>query len=235
MTVPERPEEVLPSDGPAVQEGRCSLVGQNLNALPHGLLERALDVHHLDLSGNAFSSVKPIWFFRQLTTLILDNNRIATLEDFPKMPHLTTLWLNNNEIADLNPALDALEGMVPQLQYLSLLGNPACPALMSGATEQEYSRYRVYTIFRLGCTLKFLDAQPVTQQEHALASSSGRFFKVARPANTAPEACWEVWPEALPFEEARRCSQHAIYLCQAHREYRGDQSEGNRFILDSQL
>eukprot|EP00667_Euglena_gracilis_P017783 EG_transcript_18804 len=235
MVVPQLLEDILPPDCPEVEGGRCSLVGRGLTGVPHGLLERALEVRHLDLSGNAFSSVTPIWFFSYLTTLILDNNHLTDLDNFPKLPHLTTLWLNNNAISDLNRALDALDGMLPKLQYLSFLGNPACPTLMSGATEQEYSRYRVYTIFRLGCTLKFLDAQPVTQPELTLASSSGRFFKVARPAD-AHEATPDVRPDApVPAEAARRCGHHASYLSRAYREYRGDQSEGNRFILDAQL
>ena len=43
-------------------------------------------------------SIKQMWFFPMLETLILDNNDITGLHNFPKLPSLTTLWLNKNKV-----------------------------------------------------------------------------------------------------------------------------------------
>eukprot|EP00669_Euglena_mutabilis_P001202 TRINITY_DN11500_c0_g1_i1.p2 TRINITY_DN11500_c0_g1~~TRINITY_DN11500_c0_g1_i1.p2 ORF type:complete len:222 (-),score=74.59 TRINITY_DN11500_c0_g1_i1:136-801(-) len=173
------------SDGGA---DRCVLAYVAADGIPTAVLEAAHGIRHLDLTATALRSVKCVWFFPRLVTLVLDNNALAALTNFPKLPTLRTLWLNNNRIEDLNGALDDLEGRVPALQYFSLLGNPACPCLASGVTSQEQFRYRVYTTFRLGPQLRFLDATLVTPAEAALAEAVDRVDSADDPARTEPPA-----------------------------------------------
>lgn len=220
---------------------RCVLAYVAAEGIPTAVLEAAHGIRHLDLTATALRSVKCVWFFPRLVTLVLDNNALAALTNFPKLPTLRTLWLNNNRIEDLNGALDDLEGRVPALQYFSLLGNPACPCLASGGTSQEQFRYRVYTTFRLGPQLRFLDATPVTPAEAALARRSGAFMRIARPAagaeavdrvDSADDRARTEPPGGAP---AGPTTARGGRLSWTTRVHRGENSEGNRFIRDPDL
>lgn len=83
--------------------------------------------------------------FKKLEELVLDNNEL-TDETFnlPYLPNLHTLTFNKNHIEDTDTLLSMLTRNCPHLQYLSLLGNRACPneLLQSGHDEDDYQKYR---------------------------------------------------------------------------------------------
>ena len=74
---------------------------------------------------------------------------------------------------------------LPNLKYLSLLKNPACPNEFTGNDREDYQKYRFYVIFRLQ-SLKFLDSQPVTAVERKEALKRGKFSKTVKIESTAP-------------------------------------------------
>jgi len=85
--------------------------------------------------------------FTNLTSLILDNNQLDDNLEFPSIPSLDTLSLNNNKIETLDFLITKIKTSFPNVRYLSLLKNPACPNLLVGGDEEEYKRYRFFFFF----------------------------------------------------------------------------------------
>ncbi|EOB04121.1 Leucine-rich repeat-containing protein C10orf11-like protein [Anas platyrhynchos] len=99
-----------------------------------------------------------------------------------------------NEIAptvntsdELESLLDHLAEVVPSLQYLSLLGNVACPneLVCKEKDEDDYQRYRYFVLHKL-TNLKFLDTRKVTRREREEALVRGAFMKVVKPKDAKP-------------------------------------------------
>uniref|UniRef100_A0A6I8PB96 Leucine-rich melanocyte differentiation-associated protein n=1 Tax=Ornithorhynchus anatinus TaxID=9258 RepID=A0A6I8PB96_ORNAN len=134
-------------------------------------------------------SLEGLSAFRSLEELILDNNLLGNDLVLPGLPRLHTLTLNKNQITELENLLDHLAEVTPSLEYLSLLGNVACPnELVSlDKDEDDYKRYRCFVLHKLP-NLKFLDAQKVTRIEREEALARGAFMKVLKPKVSAP--CW---------------------------------------------
>ncbi|GAA6110641.1 leucine-rich melanocyte differentiation-associated protein isoform X1 [Tachysurus ichikawai] len=78
--------------------------------------------------------------------------------------------------------MEHLQEVTPALEYLSLLGNEACPNQLVSLDkdEDDYQRYRYFVLHKLR-NLKFLDSRRVTQSEHLEAQSRGAFMKVVKP------------------------------------------------------
>ncbi|TEA37351.1 hypothetical protein DBR06_SOUSAS1910042, partial [Sousa chinensis] len=120
--------------------------------------------------------------FGSLEELILDNNLLG---DDLVLPGLLSFWtkiLNLCHITDLECLLDHLAEVTPALEYLSLLGNVACPNELVSLEkdEEDYKRYRCFVLHKLP-NLKFLDARKVTKQEREEALVRGAFMKVVKP------------------------------------------------------
>eukprot|EP00049_Salpingoeca_infusionum_P026596 m.26585 g.26585 ORF g.26585 m.26585 type:complete len:158 (+) comp8848_c0_seq1:187-660(+) len=122
----------------------------------------------LDVSHNKMEDLASLASFQGLETLVIDNNLLTSHVKLPYLPELHTLWLNHNRIQNLQTFLDEVVQKVPSVQNLSLIGNPAAPSIMTGATRTESSEYRLLVINRLP-TLKTLDQMPVTDKERAKA------------------------------------------------------------------
>lgn len=104
-------------------------------------------VTYIDLSYNRLDSLKVFERYPLLETLILDGNCISKIEDLPVLPRLTTLSLNKNELTDLDSLLGGLKRKCRSLDFLSLLGNKACPHRLTGPDfdDSDYHRYRFVT------------------------------------------------------------------------------------------
>uniref|UniRef100_A0A8C0ZNH6 Leucine-rich melanocyte differentiation-associated protein n=1 Tax=Castor canadensis TaxID=51338 RepID=A0A8C0ZNH6_CASCN len=129
-----------------------------------------------------YRSLEGLSAFRSLEELILDNNLLGDDLVLPGLPQLHTLTLNKNQITDLECLLDHLAEVTPALEYLSLLGNVACPNELVSLEkdEEDYKRYRCFVLYKLP-NLKFLDARKVTRQEREEALVRGAFMKVVKP------------------------------------------------------
>ncbi|TRY97999.1 hypothetical protein DNTS_004050 [Danionella cerebrum] len=139
--------------------------------------------------------------FNQLEELIVDNNLLGNDLQLPRLPRLHTLTLNKNQISFLKQSfsdymldqndgicrvalLEHLPDVTPALEYLSLLGNEACPNQLVSLDkdEDDYQRYRYFVLHKL-TNLKFLDTRRVTKWEQSEALARGAFMKVVRPKN----------------------------------------------------
>ncbi|NWR57582.1 LRMDA protein, partial [Bucorvus abyssinicus] len=131
-------------------------------------------------------SLEGLKTFSYLEELILDNNLLGNDLLLPRLPHLHTLMLNKNQISfqrnTCKMLLDHLADVVPSLQYLSLLGNMACPneLVCKEHDEDDYQRYRYFVLHKLS-NLKFLDTRKVTRREREEALVRGAFMKVVKP------------------------------------------------------
>ncbi|NXW31771.1 LRMDA protein, partial [Phaetusa simplex] len=131
-------------------------------------------------------SLEGLKTFSYLEELILDNNLLGNDLLLPRLPHLHTLTLNKNQISfqrnTCEILLDHLAEVVPSLQYLSLLGNMACPneLVCKEKDEDDYQRYRYFVLHKLK-NLKFLDTRKVTRREREEALVRGAFMKVVKP------------------------------------------------------
>ncbi|KAK1164533.1 leucine-rich melanocyte differentiation-associated protein-like [Acipenser oxyrinchus oxyrinchus] len=136
--------------------------------------------------------------------------------------------------------LDHVAEVAPSLEYLSLLGNEACPnELVSlDKDEDDYQRYRYFVLHKL-TNLKFLDTRKVSKREHEEAKARGAFMKVVKPKiDTESRDLRSVSPGMLytPLPSGSRDSKsHKGVFAKCQYVYYGKHSEGNRFIRDEQL
>ncbi|KAG8000153.1 Leucine-rich melanocyte differentiation-associated protein, partial [Nibea albiflora] len=88
----------------------------------------------------------------------------------------------------LTALLEHLADVTPSLEYLSLLGNEACPnqLVSPDKDEDDYQRYRYFVLHKLP-QLKFLDTRKVTKKETMEAEARGAFMKVVKPKSEATE------------------------------------------------
>eukprot|EP01059_Diplonema_ambulator_P001371 TRINITY_DN11143_c1_g1_i1.p1 TRINITY_DN11143_c1_g1~~TRINITY_DN11143_c1_g1_i1.p1 ORF type:complete len:231 (+),score=76.11 TRINITY_DN11143_c1_g1_i1:36-695(+) len=214
----------------SVSEGKLNAVGLELKSF-RNIPAQTEKVHTVDVSENEIKDMRGLEVFGHITTLIVDNNEISDFESFPKMPHLETLWANKNRISDLEVLLVSLNGKVPSLTYLSLLGNPVCKNELVGSTKEEAQRYRLYLIHKIP-TLKFLDATPVTDEERKQAKEKGGFMAPAAKASQGEVTLAE---NTFYKDTPNREGQHATFLGYQKNQYTGKTSEGNRFIKDDVL
>ncbi|KAF0027550.1 hypothetical protein F2P81_020291, partial [Scophthalmus maximus] len=82
--------------------------------------------------------------------------------------------------------LEHLADVTPSLEYLSLLGNEACPNQLVSLDkdEDDYQRYRYFVLHKLP-QLKFLDTRKATNTEVMEAQARGAFMKVVKPKSEA--------------------------------------------------
>uniref|UniRef100_A0A2D4LFU6 Leucine rich melanocyte differentiation associated n=1 Tax=Micrurus spixii TaxID=129469 RepID=A0A2D4LFU6_9SAUR len=148
--------------------------------------------------------------------------------------------LNKNQITELEALLDHLAEVAPSLEFLSLLGNSACPneLVCKDKDEGDYQRYRHFVLHKL-TNLKFLDSRKVSLKEREEAILRGAFMKVVKPLgnqdsvediSTSAQTSYTPLPSGT-----RNLTHHRGVLGKCRYIYYGKHSEGNRFIRDDQL
>ncbi|XP_018303222.1 leucine-rich repeat-containing protein C10orf11 isoform X2 [Mycetomoellerius zeteki] len=237
-----------------LDSGRAWYTGQRAEKIPNGLMRVVgHDCLGLDLSYNELSTISGIKDFEQLQELILDNNKLDNLKTLPHIPTLTTLSLNNNKIFNIDKTLDRIRECCPNVEYVSLLGNPGCPDQLTNPTftdEDDYERYRLYAIHILPPSLRFLDSRRVTEQERSNANTRGRYSKTIK---LVPELIRKFVPSSTgqannefddiyfnihytPLSSSLRNPQdHKGIYGKCKYRYSGKNSEGNRFISNNDL
>ncbi|XP_019903154.1 leucine-rich melanocyte differentiation-associated protein isoform X2 [Esox lucius] len=162
---------------------QVSYIGHDCDDLPEFLGERYGHLaKRLDLSFNQLRSLAGLKAFTGLEELVVDNNLLGNDLQLPRLPTLHTLTLNKNQVTDIEVLLEHLAMTTPSLQYLSLLGNEACPnqLVSQDKDEDDYQRYRYFVLHKLP-TLKFLDTRKVLKAEQQEAVARGAFMKVVKP------------------------------------------------------
>jgi hypothetical protein len=124
-------------------------------------------VRELDLSNNGLTELAFCSDLSKLHTLIADNNRLSATSSLPYLPTLKTFSVNFNVISSLELFLDNVEASFPNLTYLSLINNEACPYFSK--LSHHYYNYRIYVISRLP-NLLYLDSSSITPEEQRHAS-----------------------------------------------------------------
>ncbi|XP_076461091.1 leucine-rich melanocyte differentiation-associated protein-like isoform X2 [Babylonia areolata] len=226
---------------PVFTDGQLSFLGHDVEEIPSELVSEFADrTVRLDLSFNRIRRLEGLEQFTSLKELILDNNELGDNTVFPCLKSLTTLFLNKNQFLELEPLLMQLKNCFPQLHYLSLLGNAACPNQLSSTEkdEEDYQRYRYYVLFHLP-KLKFLDSSMVQLSELTEARQRGQFMQVVRPTvDREEDDSDELTPQFTPLPTENQNSEDSKHLGQwgkSRSRYRGRNSEGNRFITDMAL
>ncbi|KAK9301942.1 hypothetical protein QLX08_005868 [Tetragonisca angustula] len=223
--------------------------GQRAEKIPEGLVGVVgNDCMGLDLSYNELTSISAVKYFRSLQELILDNNKLRDLRTLPCIPTLTTLSLNNNKITDIDNALKRIQECCPNVVYISLLGNPGCPDQLTNPTstdDEDYNRYRLYAIYVLPPTLRFLDSRFITRQERNDAERRGKYSRtvkfvpelskfVQNPMDKFDDYFFNVNYTPLPTS-IRDPLDHKGAFGKCKYRYSGKNSEGNRFISNNDL
>lgn len=88
-----------------------------------------------------------------------------------------------SQISNIDRVLDRIRECCPNIEYVSLLGNPGCPDQLTNpmsTDEDDYERYRLYAIHTLPPSLRFLDSRRVTQQERLNAKARGKYSRTIR-------------------------------------------------------
>lgn len=201
----------------------------------------------LDLSYNNILSIKGIDQCRTLEELVLNCNQI-TDEGFyfaTVMPNMTSLVLNNNQLTDLRHFLDQTKVNLPNLAFLSVHGNPICHDSLLAHNEDEeedYERYRLTVIHDL-TSLKFLDSRPVGENELQEAVKRGNFLaNVAKPRTSDLDKSaghpQRDFSPGKPLPETKNYQNNKPrnpIAAPTRHHYKGNHSEGNRFITDNHL
>jgi len=165
--------------------GELMLAFRRISEIPEALAAReGCFVYSLNLTETGITSLGNLEYFRYLKTLILDNNGLMDLCECPVMESVTTLWFNNNNVKDLPTFLDHVIESFPNLKYLSMMRNPACPGLLniSRPDLKACKLYRLYTLYRLP-KLERLDTSEVTSEELQEAAQRGAFAAIRRPTS----------------------------------------------------
>ncbi|CAL1528974.1 unnamed protein product [Lymnaea stagnalis] len=237
---------------PTFQNGELSYLGNDVESIPREIIEDYCNItSRLDLSFNRLITLQGLEHFKYLKELVLDNNELDDSVVFPHLKDLQTLTINKNKIRDLTALLDQLESSFPNLNYLSLLGNEACPNQLSSSDkdEEDYQRYRYYVLYRLS-KLKFLDSTQVSSAEVSEAKRVGPYQKVVRPqdliessesSSSSPPAQYTPLPSETLDNTAPQDNKEddvlvpRSYWGKNRSKYLGRNSEGNRFITDGIL
>lgn len=149
----------VPSTLNPVKERQLDLRGYKIPAIENlGITKDQHDA--IDFTDNSIIVLGNIPLLRRIRTLLLANNRIASISPslHLSVPNLTTLVLTNNnvtELGDLEPLKD-----LRNLTYLSLLGNPV----------REKKWYREWLAWRIP-KLRVLDFQRIRDKERQSAKT----------------------------------------------------------------
>ncbi|XP_023948085.1 leucine-rich melanocyte differentiation-associated protein [Bicyclus anynana] len=219
------------------EKNRLSYCGQDCQKIPPTLWKMyGNKVNCLDLSYNSIETLKGLENFTLLEELILDNNKLGDSVYFPLMPRLKTLSINNNQITDLDGLVQKISEKFPSLTYLSLLSNKACPNELSDLDKDDtdYQRYRYFVLYKVR-NLRFLDSRRVSAVEYREAMTRGQFMRVRRPP-AEPGPTSPAGPAARPLPvDFDSLGKHKGAYGKCLYKYTGKHSEGNRFILNSDL
>jgi len=142
-----------------LKERELDLRGNKIPKIENlGATEDQYDV--LDFSDNDITRLENFPILSRLTTIIINNNRVQTVETdlHTKIPNLETLILTNNRIENLSD-VDMFSGL-KKLHTLSFLKNPV--------TRQKH--YRLYVIHKIP-SLRVLDFHKIKMKERQEAEA----------------------------------------------------------------
>jgi len=144
----------------ALGEREIVLRGLSIPAIEHLAATRDL-FDAIDLADNRIARVENFPRLLRLSSLFLSNNVIESVDSknlVRNAPGLTNLVLTGNRISGLHEVTNIAAGC-PKLEFLTLMGNPV--------TRRQH--YRLFTIHKIP-SLKVLDFMKVKEDERARAN-----------------------------------------------------------------
>lgn len=241
-----------------------SLAFHSLDAIPFNFSSEYSDVakriQKIDLTETGMKDLSFLTSLSNLDTLVLDKNEFKSIDVCPSVTSLQTLWFNNNKISNLPEFLDQVNAKFPKLRFLSLMRNPCCPGYLdledpdveANRLNRLYILYRIPKLLMLDCaeitTQERKDAKVrgqyavkriiVEEEETKYLSSEGIMTAVSTEDSTGTDTAasntspmpWTMAPEYMT-EQPR-----TYFRYDSNTTVKKDvPSEGNRFILNSQL
>lgn len=231
-------------------DGGLSLAYHSFDSgIPETLARSCSHVKKIDLTETNMRLFSNLRLFTNLETLIVDKNDLAELSTFPVLSTLQTFWCNNNCIADLPGFFDDICVKFPNLLFLSMMRNPCCPGYIDIVNPdiEAIRLYRLYVLYRYP-QLLVLDCENVADAERDEAKRRGQYafkrktvqsgsplpvVKVSNPCHDSPAD-----NEKISSSDSSSCSSRSggfIKVAGGASRQNSRNSEGNRFIVNSQL
>lgn len=227
----------------SASEKKLCFIGNDAESIPAELINQfGFKTIILDISFNCLSDLAELEQFPYIEELICDNNLLTEKSDFPKLDHLKLFSCNKNNIEDIYMFIEKIQIQFPNITYLTMLGNLACPNQLVDLSKDDYdySRYRKYVLHSLR-KLRFLDCYEITDYEKEIIQKEKQFYgvitykgddrtrNIEKAKKKGAKENWTPLPEPNQEKKAKSSFGYSKYV------YHGKQSEGNRFILNSDL
>eukprot|EP01100_Stratorugosa_tubuloviscum_P001850 TRINITY_DN1420_c0_g4_i1.p1 TRINITY_DN1420_c0_g4~~TRINITY_DN1420_c0_g4_i1.p1 ORF type:complete len:245 (-),score=96.08 TRINITY_DN1420_c0_g4_i1:138-872(-) len=232
----ETNNEVEEVASPSLNDRQLSYVNANLETIPPTLaITYGSQIIILDLSHNLIEFVSNLEGFVNLQTLNLDSNKLTSNQNFASLRNLTTLSVNDNQIDDLVTFIGCVSVAFPKINFLSMLKNRACPNFFFEKETNDYQKYRYYVLSKIP-KLRYLDSTPVSEAERKEAARVGHLMVVARPKEDQYQRQAKVEDNIKPLpQDVKEGGVSGATFGRTRYIYVGKESQGNRFITDSQL
>jgi len=221
---------VIESDSEDGEETTLYLSDSQISSIPKPPNNQ--EFTSLILSRNRVKDGANLKFYHNLQELNLDSNMMngkfffRLNEADVVLNKLEILYINKNSIMNLDIFLTCLAEVAPNLRQLSMMFN-SC-----NDNDVKYKRYRLKAIFKLQ-RLQILDADLITGEERRNAMNQGPSLFSARPVTISdfPDSDEESEDETQFVQNVRS----AAYIGKGKIKYDGRESEGNRFITNTDL
>jgi hypothetical protein len=232
-------EELIVDDPKSLSFAYHSLDQIPINITKHS---SSCNILKVDLTETGIKNLQNLQYFNKLQTLVLDKNNLIDIKTIPHLPNLNTLWINNNNITDLPEFMDTIVNNCPNLRYLSIMRNPCTGGLMDiKEPDLEAIRmYRLYILYRLP-QLNILDFSDITESERKEAKLRGQ-YAAKRSNNNDNNNNNKTTSKmgniivTVPNKASSSTTTTKVKVSvDKTKKFESKHSEGNRFIVNSQL
>ena len=232
-------EELIVDDPKSLSFAYHSLDQIPINIAKHS---SSCNILKVDLTETGIKNLQNLQYFNKLQTLVLDKNNLIDIKTIPHLPHLNTLWINNNNITDLPEFMDTIVNNCPNLRYLSIMRNPCTGGLMDiKEPDLEAIRmYRLYILYRLP-QLNILDFSDITESERKEAKLRGQYASKRSNNNNNDNNNKNYTTSKIgniivgvPKSTSPPQPKGKVSI-DKNKKFDSKHSEGNRFIVNSQL
>lgn len=132
-----------------IRHGKISFAYEGLEKFPRSLVEiLRQDITHLDLSTNKIRDFDFLRGFKNLKSLIVDDNIRMDMESFPPIDTLELFYANKCNIEFPRSFIFRVSVIFPSLKYLSMMCNPVIKlSNLQHIWESKEHRLRMFAIF----------------------------------------------------------------------------------------
>lgn len=129
------------------------------------------DITHLDLTANKIRSFEFLSAFKNLKSLVVDENINMDMESFPQIGRLELFYANKCNIEFPRSFILRVSVVFPSLKYLSMMSNPAINRSgLQTVQEERERRRRMFAIFMNPKLIHFNDKK-ISEDEREYSKS----------------------------------------------------------------